>query len=126
MRQLLTLIRKDFRIFLADPVSIGLGLVVPLVMILVFGLVFGGADNAMSELNVLAVNQDQGPAGKRLLASLDALDEIKIIEKLKNDSLALDSVKARTRVATGKNSTAIIIPRNFSAGLKAGEIHSIS
>ena len=43
IRRILTLVGKDFRIFLADPVAIGLGFVVPLVMILVFGLVFGGS-----------------------------------------------------------------------------------
>jgi ABC-2 type transport system permease protein len=122
MRKILTLVRKDFRIFLADPVAIGLGFIVPLVMILVFGLVFGGSSDGLSEFTVLAVNQDQGPAGKRLLASLDALEEIKIVEKLKNDSLNLDSTAARRRVETGKSSVAIIVPRNFSAGLKSGEV----
>lgn len=121
-RRLFILIGKDFRVFFADPVAVGLGFVVPAVMILVFGLVFGRSGESMSEIPVLAVNEDQGPAGKRLLRSLDDLKEIQIIEKLKADSVALDSVKVRRRVERGSNSVAIIVPRDFSEGLKAGQV----
>lgn len=123
IRRILILVGKDFRIFLADPVAIGLGFIVPMVMILVFGLVFGGAySSGISEFVVLAVNEDNGPAGRRLLRSLDDLDEINIVEQLRNDSLKLDSAKARTRIASGKNSVALIVPSDFSEGLKAGEV----
>lgn len=123
IRRILILLRKDFRIFLADPVAIGLGFIVPMVMILVFGLVFGGAyESTLSEIVVLAVDEDQGPAGRRLLRSLDDLDEINIVERLKGDSLDLDSAKARKRVASGKNSIALIVPTDFSEGLKGGEV----
>ena len=122
IRRILILIVKDFRIFLSDPVAIGLGLIVPMVMILVFGIVFGGVySHGIGEFTVLAVNEDQGPAGRRLLRALDDLDEINIVEHLRGDSLALDSATARQRVEDGKNSVALIGPTDFSAGLKAGE-----
>jgi ABC-2 type transport system permease protein len=122
IRRILILVKKDFRIFLADPVAIGLGFVVPLVMILIFGLVFGGSGGGMEEMMVLGVNEDEGPAGQRLLRALDGLDEIQIVDTLKSDTVALDSARARHRVASGHNSVALIVPRDFSAGLKKGEI----
>ncbi len=122
IRRILTLIRKDFRIFLADPVALGLGFIVPLVMILVFGLVFGGSGGGLDEMSVLGVNEDDGPAGKRLLRSLDALEEIQIVDTLRGDSLAVDSVRARRRVESGRNSVALVVPHDFSEGLKKGEV----
>jgi ABC-2 type transport system permease protein len=122
IRRLLTLIGKDFRIFFADPIAVGLGFVVPAVMILVFGLVFGRSGDAMSEMTVLGVNEDQGPAGRRLLRALDDLKEIQIVETLKSDSVALDSANARGRIERGANSVAIVVPRDFSDGLKKGEV----
>ncbi|MFH1010237.1 MAG: hypothetical protein V1784_03265, partial [bacterium] len=123
IRRLLILVRKDFRSFLTDPVAIGLSLVVPMVMILVFGIVFGGmGGGGLHEFYVLAVNEDSGPAGRRLLDALDKLDEIVIVERLRGDTLALDSARARQRVAAGKNSVALIVPSDFSEGLKAGEV----
>jgi ABC-2 type transport system permease protein len=123
IRRILILVRKDFWIFMGDPVAIGLGFIVPMVMILVFGLVFGNTGHgSTSEFVVLAVNEDRGPAGKRLLSALDDLSEIRIVERLKGDSLALDSSKARERVEKGRNSVAIIVPADFSDGLKAGKI----
>jgi ABC-2 type transport system permease protein len=103
-------------------VAIGLGFVVPAVMILVFGLVFGHSGGGMSEIPVLAVNEDQGPAGQRLLNSLNGLEEIEIIQKLKSDSLPLDSAKARGRVERGNHSAALIVPRDFSEGLRQGQV----
>ncbi|RPH93067.1 ABC transporter permease [candidate division KSB1 bacterium] len=122
IRRIFTLIGKDFRIFWADPVAVGLGFVVPAVMILVFGMIFSGSGEAMKELTVLAVNEDQGPAGARLLRDLNKLDEIEIYERLKSDTTRLDSVRIRQRVASGKNSAGLIVPRDFSEGLKKGEV----
>jgi ABC-2 type transport system permease protein len=117
------MIRKDFLIFLSDTVALALGFIVPMVMILIFGLVFGGAaDDGLKELEVLAVNQDVGPAGARLLAALNGLDEIRIIERSRRDSVLLDSTRARTLVETGKASVALMVPRDFSDQLRAGRI----
>ena len=43
MRRILLMAYKDLRIFLADPVALGLAFIVPFVMIMVFGLVFGNS-----------------------------------------------------------------------------------
>jgi ABC-2 type transport system permease protein len=123
MKKLLALLHKDFSSFLSDPVAMALSFAVPLVMIVIFGFVFGrSGSDTLSEMNVLAVNEDAGPAGKRLLHALDKLDEIHIIQKLKNDSTALDSVRARKIVAAGRFSVALIVPRDFSVGLKDGQV----
>ncbi|MFZ5433361.1 MAG: ABC transporter permease [Calditrichota bacterium] len=122
IHRILTMVGKDFRIFWADPVAIGLGFVVPAVMILVFGLVFGGSGSSLREITVLAVNEDHGPAGRRLLRDLDKLDEIHIVQQLKSDSTQLDSATIRRRIERGHNSAGLIVPADFSDSLKRGQV----
>jgi len=125
MKRIWHLARKDVAIFLTDPVAIGLTFIVPMVMILVFGFVFGGqGKDALSELQVISVNQDAGKGGARLISSLDKLDELRIIEPIGKDSVKIDSVKAAALVAKGDYSAALIIPRNFSDGIKQGEMRA--
>lgn len=117
------MIRKDFLIFLSDKVAIALGFIVPMVMILIFGLVFGGAaDSGLEELEVIAVNEDLGPAGARLLQALDAQAELRIVQHGSHDSTRFDSTRARKLVETGKGSVALIIPRDFSQQLLSGKV----
>ena len=71
---------------------------------------------------MLGVNEDDGPAGRRLLQSLDDLDEIQIIDTLRGDTVAVDSARARRRVEAGRISVAIVVPHDFSDGLKQGEV----
>ncbi len=121
MIRVLLLARKDLAIFLTDPVAIGLAFIVPLVMIMVFGFVFGGAgEDPISELRVLAVNRDEGPGGSRLIAALDRMDELDMRTRLRNDTTAVDSVKAYQLVRDGAFSVALIIPEDFSASVKSG------
>ena len=123
IRRVVTMVGKDFRIFWADPVAVGLGFVVPAVMIFVFGLVFGGSHEGIRELTVLAACEDRGPAGRRLLRDLDKLDEIQIVQRLKTDSTDLDSARIRRRIERGVNSAGLIVPREFSDELKRGKVH---
>jgi ABC-2 type transport system permease protein len=122
IRRLSVLVRKDFAIFFADRVAIGLGFVVPLVMILVFGFVFGRGGGGLGEITLLGVNQDTGPAGRRLLRDLDSLAEIRVVQSIGSDTVKLDSATARSRVEQGKNSVALIVPSDFSTGLRSGEV----
>ncbi|MBK6766716.1 MAG: ABC transporter permease [bacterium] len=125
MKRIWYLARKDFSIFVTDPVAIGLTFIVPMVMILVFGFVFGGqGKEALSELRVLAVNQDSGRAGAKLVQSLDRLGELKLIQTIGKDSTKLDSTRAVALVKKGDYSAALIIPAAFTDGVKSGELRA--
>jgi ABC-2 type transport system permease protein len=125
MRRILLMVVKDLRIFLSDPVALGLSLVVPFVMILVFGLVFGrSGKDPVGELRILTLNLDQGPGGRRLIRSLDALDELAMRERLRDDTTRVDSVRAYQLVRDGSFSAALIIPQDFSEGLRQGQLRA--
>lgn len=125
MKRILLMVLKDLRIFLADPVALGLSFVVPFIMILVFGLTFGRAGkDPVGELRVLTVNLDEGPAGGKLVRGLDALDELEMRERLRGDSTRVDSVRAYELVRDGAFSAALIIPPDFSEGIRQGQLRA--
>lgn len=125
MKRIWHLARKDFAIFMTDPVAIGLAFIVPMVMILVFGFVFGGqGKETLSELKVLVVNSDSGKGGAKFITSLDKLDELDLIERVGKDSVKLDSTRAANLVKKGDYSVALIIPSDFSDGIKDGELRA--
>ena len=125
MKRILLMSMKDLRIFIADPVALGLGFVVPLVMILVFGLVFGESGNdPVSELRVLTLNRDEGPGGAKLVNGLDRLAELDMRERLRDDSTAVDSARAYELVRDGTFSVALIIPKDFSDGIREGQLRA--
>jgi len=125
MRRIFLMAGKDFRIFMSDPVAIGLAFIVPLVMILVFGLVFGkSGSDPVSELRVLTVNMDTGPGGKLIVQSLDAMDELDMRQRLEKDSTLVDSSRAYQLVRDGSYSVALIIPADFSDGIREGQIRA--
>ncbi len=125
MKRIWHLARKDFAIFMTDPVAIGLTFIVPMVMILVFGFVFGGqGKEIVSELRVIAVNEDSGAAGARLISSLDKLGELHMIQTIGKDSLKIDSARAAGLVRKGDYSAALVVPRDFTEGIKNGELRA--
>ncbi|MCB9357731.1 MAG: ABC transporter permease [Calditrichaeota bacterium] len=125
MKRVWYLARKDVAIFLTDPVAIGLAFIVPMVMILVFGFVFGGqGKDGLAELNVLAVNEDTGPGGARLVQALDGLEELKLIQRSVKENTPFDSASASALVAKGSYSAALVIPRDFSDGVADGELRA--
>lgn len=125
MKRVWHLVRKDFAIFMTDPIAIGLSFVVPLVMIVVFGFVFSGSGSeSLNELQILCVNEDSGPAGAKLLSDLDKTSELSIKYHGKRDTTNVDSARARELVAKGAFSVALILPKDFSDGIRNGELRA--
>jgi ABC-2 type transport system permease protein len=105
----LALMRKDLRLFLADPRAVLMSVVAPIAIASFFGYIFGGGagngDNA--KMPVLVSDQDQSVLSREIvsrIASDPALD-VKIA--------ALE--EARTAVRKGKATVAFSIPRNFGS-----------
>lgn len=96
-----------------------------MVMIVVFGFVFGGqGSEGLKELRVIAVNEDLGPAGARFISSLDKLEELQMIDRSPKDSSMYDSAAAAKLVYGGTYSAALVIPSDFTEGIKDGEIRA--
>lgn len=86
MRTILTLIHKDFSLFIRDKASVSLTFLVPVALIYVFGQVFGinRKDTGPSGIPLAVVNASANPAADRLLVALRAESAFKVETAFKN------------------------------------------
>jgi len=107
-----TLLGLELRRRLRDPVSLIAWLAIPLLMVTLMVVVFGGnGESSLPRIRVLAVNHDTGFLSKALLS---ALDSPKLAEYM--DVTVLDWKEATRRMDRGDASLTIVIPENFTKG----------
>ena len=111
LTRVLAVTRKALGQLSHDRRTVAFVLVVPLVLILVFGYGFGGQP---THIATVVVNEDRGPAGNALLAALPGgvLD----LTSVSSNSSAWSDVNS------GSDWAAIILGPNFTAMARAGEV----
>jgi ABC-2 type transport system permease protein len=74
MRVILSLLRKDFALFLRDRATVSLTFIVPFALIYLFGQIFGvnRKDSGPSGIPLAVVNQSDNPGAQKLLDALKA------------------------------------------------------
>jgi ABC-2 type transport system permease protein len=108
-RRTLAITRKSLGQMANDKRTIAFILIMPVILILVFGKGFGGQP---TNIAVAYVNSDSGPAGARILSDLPSgtLD----LNSVSDNSSAYSAVQA------GTDSAAIVIGPNFTRNLSTG------
>jgi len=98
---------------------------VPMVLSLVFGLVFGGMgkSSGMNEIRILLVDNDKTEFSKKFSTTLDSLPELTVNTKYsKNGSTyLLDKETMDNLIKKGKRGLGIYIPTGFSQNMKEGK-----
>jgi|SRR5579871_2484584 len=113
MTAMRALVRKDIRLFLADPRALIMSFAAPIAIASFFGYALGGSGNqgASSAIPVLLSDQDGSTISRAIATALAAEKSL----SLQSATLA----EARETVRKGKASVAVIIPQGF--GKEAGE-----
>ena len=107
MTAFLALVRKDLQIFFGDTRAVIMAFAAPILIGSFFGYAFGGnqTKKESTRLEVLFVDQEQGPVAKQLLAAMQ------------QDATLLVSTSAlepaREAVRKGKAPVAVVIPAGF-------------
>jgi ABC-2 type transport system permease protein len=109
--RVLAVTRKALGQLAHDRRTVAFVLVVPIVLILVFGYGFGGQPTHVA---TVVVNQDQGPAGNAFLAALPS--------GVLDVSSASSAANAWSAVHSGSDWAAIVIGPNFTAMARAGTV----
>jgi ABC-2 type transport system permease protein len=101
------LIRKDLRLFLADPRAVIMSVVAPIAIASFFGYIFGGAGNAdnNSKIPVLLSDLDQSALSREIVKRMASEPTI--------DVKAATPAEAQEAVRKGKATAALVIPANF-------------
>lgn len=124
MKNLLLLIKKDFIRFLHDKTAVLLTFLVPIILIFLFGNIFGGHGNSRGKATIIFVNESPSLLAKFFEQKLDSSTSIQLKrtqwdEKLKREIVFDDSL-AREWVLKGNVSAALIFPPDFFADTSNG------
>lgn len=117
MRTILLLIRKDLLRFKADTPAIVLTFVVPIVLILIFGNIFGGGSSSRGKINVIFVNESLSKIAKTIEAKLDSSDNIRPVKYYVDDKTTekvyYTEAKAKSAIEAGVFRAALVFPTDF-------------
>lgn len=125
MKNILSLIKKDFIIFWNDKVDVGLTFIVPAVLILLFGSIFGGSGGSPTGIKLAFLNNSSSKIGKKIENTLDTTKTFNIIKTYTNEEgkeVLFDTTTIKDYVTKGNAPAALVIPRDAytdtSFGLK--------
>lgn len=114
MKNILQLVKKDYILFLKDKVALSLTFIIPMVLIALFGAVFGGAGD-FEKLSLGFVNQSSSSVAKRIESTLDTTKSFRLIKSYKNENAEIvkyDSNSLKSAVMSGRFSAALILPED--------------
>ena len=123
MKQVYRLFKSSYRIFWNDKVSVALTFIVPLVLMSIFGAVFGGSGSGPQGIGLAVLNQSSSPIAKHIESSLDTMKVFRIIKSFQTDSgktILFDTLSIQDYVRNGKASAALVLPPDTYADTSAG------
>ena len=115
------ILRKDLRLFFRDRTGMMLGLLLPIALVTVFGMVmkfaFGGG-SGMPKVEVIVVDEDGSDASRRFVAALREVGMLAV--RPKADDPAMAAAAARDKVRDGEAHHALIVGKGYGEALVAG------
>ncbi|MFZ1977594.1 MAG: ABC transporter permease [Bacteroidota bacterium] len=123
MKQVYRLFKSSYRIFWNDKVSVALTFIVPLVLMTIFGAVFGGSGSGPQGIRLAVLNQSTAPVAKSIESSLDTIKAFSVIKSFKTDSgktVMFDTLSIQEYVRSGKASAALVLPPDTYADTSVG------
>ena len=126
MKVVLSLIKKEYILFWNDKVAVAFTFLIPAVLILLFGSIFGGASSgSASGIRLAFLNNSDSKIGRKIESTLDTTKTFSLIKTFTNDEgkeVKFDTASIKEFVKTGKASSALVIPKDAytdtSFGLK--------
>ena len=113
VRVILHVTRKELRQLLRDRRSLGLILVMPVLLTVLFGKALETGD--LRQIPSVILNADASPASNVIVTALSTYDELQITGQV------ADVAEAQDLLAQGKIKAAIVIPDGFMRRIEAGE-----
>ncbi len=115
MKTIFKLFKKDYILFFRDKVSLSLTFLIPIVLIYIFGEVFGSAGDGIEHLKLGFINESNAPIAKKLERILDTTKTFSLVKTYKDDNgniVTYDTNVMKNQIKSGKFSSALIIPED--------------
>lgn len=117
MKNIIHLVRKDFKRKWKNPTIILGFLLIPFVFTLIFGMVFGsGGEDTLPQVKILAADNDQSLISSFLLGALTQGELAELI-----DLEDVEEEQGRKLLNRGKASALLIIPKSFGDNIWEGQ-----
>lgn len=126
MHQVLSLLRKDLRLFLRNKVAFGLTFIVPIIMIYIFGQVFGGmgsSGSGPSGIPLALISESESTLASAITESLEAESAFRVIKTWENDEgieVPLTEERIRELIADNELRFALVLPTDLLGEEKFG------
>jgi ABC-type multidrug transport system permease subunit len=112
---ILTILKKDLKIFFSDKRGVLLTFLVPILLISLFALAFGGIGGSSSKskpIQLLIADNDNSKSSRGIITKLDSLDAIHLIPIEENEGVVL--------VKKGKRVAVLIFDKGFEDAINSG------
>jgi len=109
------IVRKELISFLKDRRAVMLTFAVPIILLSIFALAFGGVgkDSDVNKIPLLVVDEDNTAQSKEIVKGVDSIKMIEVIHATNDSALHL--------IKTGKRSAALVFHKGFADSLAAGK-----
>lgn len=104
---------KEYRLFWSDKVAVSLTFLIPMLLIMIWGSIFGNADSGPRNLKLAFLNESGQAASKRIERVLDTTTAFRLIRTFPDESgreKPFDRSTIRSFVKSGSASAALVIP----------------
>ena len=125
MKTVLNLIKKEYRLFWADRVAVSLTFIIPILLILLWGSIFGNANSGPENLRLAFVNNSHTSVTQRIERVLDTTKTFKLIKSYTDENgklVVFDESTVKDYIRKGNAAAALVIPTDAytdtSLGLK--------
>lgn len=119
MKTIYRLIIKDTIRFINDKPAMILTFIVPLILIIIFGNIFGGSGGPRGRANLILVNESNSIVAKLIEQRLDSSKSLRPVKTYETENgketFKFDEETAKEWVRTGKISAAVVMPKDFLA-----------
>lgn len=116
MKNILRLLKKDLLRFIIDKPAVLLTFLVPAVLIVIFGSIFGGGSGSRGKIPIIVVNESKVDIANLLEAEIDSSSSLRSVKSYSDENgnlIPINVDEAIELVKTGKYPAALVLPTNF-------------
>jgi ABC-type Na+ efflux pump permease subunit len=116
LKNIILLLKKDIIRFITDKPAVMLTFLVPAVLIIIFGSIFGGGSGSRGRIPIIVVNESGVEIANLLETELDSSNSLRSVKEYSDDegnNIPITHEKAKELVKSGKYPAALVLPAEF-------------
>ncbi len=122
MKNIILLLKKDVIRFLTDKPAVLLTFLVPAVLIIIFGSIFGGGQGSRGKIPIIIVNESGVELANYIESEIDSSGSLRSVKNyidVDGKTKTISHEKAKELVKSGKYPAALVMPSDFFSDTSA-------